>query len=90
VADSWLFAKGPSSVRIMRTGVLAVAVCGPGRIRRFLSFPDDSELVIFLRDTEYALSSAGFRFRGYAADRRRHAERRQMPRATERRSPAPW
>lgn len=90
MADSWLFAKGPSSVRIMRTGALALAVCGPGRVRRFLSFGDDSELVAFLRDTEYALSSAGFRFRGYAADRRTRAERRGGARGVDRRGPAPW
>ena len=90
MADSWLFSKGPSSVRIMRTGSLALAVCGPGRVRRFLNFLNDSELVSFLRDTEYALSSAGFRFKGYAADRRQRAERRDLPRGADRRSPAPW
>ncbi len=88
--DSWLFAKGPSAVRIMRTGALSVAVCGPGRVRRFLSFLSDSELVTFLRDTEYALASAGFRFRGYGADRRQRPERRASPRVGERRSPSPW
>ena len=88
--DSWLFAKGLSSVRIMRTGALSVAVCGPGRVRRFLSFLTDDELVGFLSDTEYALASAGFRLRGYAAERRRTAERRAAVRGTERRSPAPW
>lgn len=77
-------------MRIMRTGALALAVCGPGRIRRFLSFLNNSELVAFLRDSEYALSSAGFRFRGYAADRRQRAERRETSRGIERRSPAPW
>jgi len=45
--------------------------------------------VEFLRDTEYALSTAGFRFRGYAADRRARAERRAAQRGGERRSPAP-
>ena len=90
MADSWLFAKGLSSVRIMRTGSLALAVCGPGRVRRFLSFASDPELVAFVRDTEYALSAAGFRCRGYATDRRQKAERRDMARGAERRSPAPW
>ena len=90
MADSWLFAKGLSSVRIMRTGALSVAVCGPGRVRRFLSFLSDTELVAFLRDTEYALASAGFRFRGYAADRREMIERRTTLRGAERRSPVPW
>jgi hypothetical protein len=89
VADSWLFAKGASSVRILRTGSLAVAVCGPGRVRRFLSFLNDSELVAFLRDTEYALAEAGFRFRGYAAERRQRLERRSVPRGLERRAPEP-
>jgi hypothetical protein len=90
VADSWLFAKGASSVRITRTSALALAVCGPGRVRRFLSFVSDTELVAFLRDTEYALASAGFRFRGYSTDRRKQGERRTASRGGERRSPAPW
>jgi hypothetical protein len=90
VAESWLFSKGPSSVRITRTSSLALAVCGPGRVRRFLNFLSDSELVMFLRDTEYALSSAGFRFKGYAADRRQSADRREETRGIERRGPAPW
>ena len=40
-----------------------------------------------LRDTEFKLASTGFRFRGYAADRRRQAERRRSARRHERRSP---
>ena len=90
VADSWLFAKGASSVRITRTGALALGICGPGRVRRFLSFLSETELVAFLRDTEYALASAGFRFRGYATDRRMQGERRTTWRGGERRGPAPW
>lgn len=85
MADSWLFAKGASSVRILRTASLAVAVCGPGPVRRVLSFLNDSDLVAFLRDTEYALSSAGFRFRGYAVERRQREERRGASRGLERR-----
>ena len=89
MGDSWLFAKGAASVRIMRTGVLALAVCGPGRVRRFLSFLSETELVTFLRDTEYALASTGFRFRGYATERRKQSERRNATRGAERRGPAP-
>ena len=73
----------------MRTGGLSVAVCGPGRVRRFLSFVNDSDMVTFLRDTEHALASAGFRFRGYATDRRQTAERRSVSRGPERRNPGP-
>jgi hypothetical protein len=90
VGDSWLFAKGASSVRIMRTSALSLAVCGPGRVRRFLSFLSETELVAFLRDTEYALASTGFRFRGYATERRRQGDRRTLSRGAERRGPAPW
>jgi hypothetical protein len=90
MADFWLFAKGVSSVRILRTGALSVAVCGPGRVRRFLSFLSEPELTVFLRDTEYALASAGFHARGYAAERRQAVERRATVRGAERRSPAPW
>jgi hypothetical protein len=90
VADSWLFCNGGSSVRITRMGALAVAVCGPGRIRRFLSFLSDTELAVYLRKMEQTLASTGFHFRGFAADRRRRAERRDLPRGPDRRSPAPW
>ena len=90
VGDSWLFAKGASSVRILRTSALSVAVCGPGRVRRFLSFLSEIELVTFLRDTEYSLASTGFRFRGYATERRTQGERRIASRGGERRGPAPW
>ncbi len=89
MADSWLFAKGLSSVRILRTGALSVSICGPGRVRRFLSFLSETELMAFLRDTEYALTSAGFRSRGSVADRRQVTERRVTVRGPERRSPAP-
>ena len=74
----------------MRTGSLTLAVCGPGRMRRFLNFSNPAELATFLRDTQYALGSAGFRLKGYAADRRRRAERREPLRGVDRRSPAPW
>ena len=87
--ESWLFAKGPFSVRIMRTGGLSVAVCGPGPIRRFLSFVSDTDLVAFIRNTEDALAAAGFRFRGYATDRREAAERRSVARGNDRRNPSP-
>ena len=90
MADSWLYAKGPSSVRVTRTGALALTVCGPGRVRRFLTFLNDGELMTFVRDTEYALSATGFRFRGCSTDRRQMPERRDAVRGVERRSPAPW
>ena len=76
-------------MRITRTGGLSVAVCGPGRVRRFLSFVSNSDMVAFIRDTEYALASAGFRFRGYATDRRQKAERRSASRGGDRRAPGP-
>lgn len=85
MADSWLFSKGNSSVRILRTASLAVTVFGPGTVRRFLSFMSDSELVAFLRDTEYALAEAGFRFRGFGTERRHREERRGARRNGDRR-----
>jgi hypothetical protein len=90
VADSWLFAKGCSSVRITRTDTFGLTVCGPGRVRRFLSFTGEADLAAYLRDTEYALVASGFEFRGFAIDRRKRAERRDGPRGLDRRGPAPW
>ena len=73
----------------MRTGGLSVAVCGPGHVRRFLSFVSDADLETFLRDTESSLAAAGFRFRGYAQERRQRAEHRSAARGPERRYPTP-
>ena len=90
MSDSWLFAKGDASVRILRTGTLTFAVCGPGRQREVHSFAEQTRLVEFLRDTEHELAADGFRFKGYAADRRAGRERRATERGMDRRGSAPW
>ena len=83
--DSWLFAKDDATVRILRTDELTFAVSGPGRARRVRSFADPAQLVDFLHGIEQRLVDAGFRFRGYAAERRRGRDRRSAPRGPDRR-----
>jgi hypothetical protein len=85
VPDSWLFAKDDATVRILRTDELTFAVCGPGRARRVRSFTDPAQFVDFLHVVEQRLADAGFRFRGYAAERRRQPDRRRVPRGPDRR-----
>jgi hypothetical protein len=85
VADSWLFAKRDASVRIVRTGTMAVEVCGPGHARERRWFEAETQLVSFLRETDEQLVASGYRPRGYAADRRSGRERRSRPRAGDRR-----
>ena len=85
MADSWLFAKDDESVRILRTDELTFAVSGPGRARRVRSFTDPAQFVDYLHAVEQRLADAGFRFRGYAAERRRGSERRTVPRGPDRR-----
>ena len=88
--DSWLFAKGDASVRILRTGSLTFAVCGPGRQREVHSFAEQTHLVEFLKETEHELTAGGFRLAGYAADRRSGLDRRASGRGQDRRGTAPW
>jgi hypothetical protein len=87
VSDSWLFATDEASVRIVRTDTLRCAVCGPGRESKALSFGDGAELAAFLRDTEEHLAAAGYRLKGFQADRRHGRERRTAQRGTDRRQP---
>lgn len=87
VADFWLFAKPDSAVCIVRTGSMAIDVCGPGRARESHSFTADTELVSFLRRTDEQMVASGYRPRGYAADRRSRPDRRERPRPGDRRTP---
>jgi hypothetical protein len=86
MSDSWLFASDRASVRIVRTATLSCAVCGPGTKSRSLSFDSGTQLAAFLRDIEEQLAGAGYRFKGFQADRRQSRERRTTPRGRERRN----
>jgi hypothetical protein len=81
VSDSWLFAKPDSAVFVVRTGLMAVDVYGPGPARESRSFTAETDLVSFLRETDAALVASGYRPRGYGADRRSRDERRDRARA---------
>jgi len=73
-------------VLIVRTGAMALEVCGPGHSRERYSFAAETQLVSFLRDTDDRLVSAGYRPRGYATERRNGDERRDRPRSRDRRA----
>ena len=87
-SDSWLFATDQASVRIVRTATLSCAICGPGPVSRSYSFANGAALAAFLRQTEEHLAGAGYRFKGFQADRRLGRERRTAPRGGDRRTAA--
>ena len=73
MADSWLFVKGDTSVRILRTGPMTFDVLGPGTSRKRHAFSMDDQLVSFLQQTGQDLTAFGYRPRGYGFDRRSRA-----------------
>jgi hypothetical protein len=85
MSDSWLFATDQASVRIVRTATLSCAIWGPGPVSRSVSFDNGTALAAFLRDTEEHLAEAGYRLKGFQADRRQGRERRMAPRGADRR-----
>lgn len=70
VRDSWLFERGDSSVRIVRTGTLDLEVLGPGEHRERHAFAADEQIVSFLHRTGEELAASGYRPRGYGIERR--------------------
>ena len=70
MSDTWLYEKGDSAVRIVRTGTLVFEVFGPGEYREHHAFEDDTQLATFMERTEQQLTEMGFQPRGYNADRR--------------------
>ena len=70
---------------VVRTGSMAVEVCGPGPAREAHAFAAETDLVSFLRETDERLVASGYRPRGYAAERRRRPDRREPKRAGDRR-----
>ena len=70
MADSWLFEKGGSSVRIVRTGALDFEVLGPGEQRERHAFAAHEQIASFLHQTGDELTASGYRPRGYGIERR--------------------
>ena len=82
MADSWLFIKGGTSVRILRTGPMSFEVLGPGTARKRHAFSVDDQLVSFLHQTGQQLTDFGYRPRGYGFERRSKA---RVPAGSDRR-----
>lgn len=85
--DSWLWEKGNSTVRIVRTGTMDFEVLGPGERCAHYTFADQKQIVSFLNTTAEELTAAGYRPRGYGFERRaveqppRGSNRRRSPSA---------
>ena len=80
--SSWLFVRGPESVRIIRASSGALIVSGPGHSQARRTFQDEPAMQAYCVDLAERLSAAGWLLWGEDHDRRRGTERRTMPRAT--------
>jgi hypothetical protein len=85
---SWLYTRGDDSVFIIELAPLQLGVCGPGLERQVCAFRDGDELFAFNQQQTNALVAAGFRFQGFAVDRRNGTDRRRVTRTPrDRRAP---
>ena len=80
--SSWLFVKGPESIRIIRASSGALIVSGPGHSHERRTFQDEPAMQAHQVELAERLSAAGWLLWGEDHDRRRGIERRTMPRAT--------
>jgi DNA-binding response OmpR family regulator len=85
--DSWLFVGADAAVMILRQAERELKICGPGRRRRVRQFASEVDLLRFQVRLEERLAGKGFVLEGFCADRRRGGDRREAPRAEERRVP---
>jgi hypothetical protein len=83
--DSWLYLRDRHSVRILSVGANELAIYGPGHRRSVIAFANDSERNAFRQQSAAALLAAGYVLRGFRVERRRGADRRVVPRASDER-----
>ena len=79
---SWLFVRGPESIRVLRPHDHAIIVLGPGAERDVHEFRNEAEIQTFQVSVAEKLSAAGWMLLGENVDRRREAERRASGRGT--------
>jgi len=85
VLDSWLFARGDESVRIVRRGDFELSVCGPGSKRGVCRFGSELEVSTYQAGYEQLLVNTGFTFEAFRKDRRGRGDRRLEVSGPERR-----
>ena len=85
---SWLFTRDSDSIRVERISLLRrglrLIVSGPGSARNMQEFDDESECTSHQSMFERRLRALGFHLESFS-DRRRHGDRRSVPRGPERR-----
>jgi hypothetical protein len=84
-AASWLFVRGPESVRIVRQTATILNISGPGRARSERRFDGEAEVQAYQVRLAEEFSAAGFILIGENHERRSGRERRSMPRGIDRR-----
>jgi hypothetical protein len=79
---SWLFVRGPESIRIVRPRGFALIVKGPGHAQQRSDFRDEDELQQFQVSIAERLSEQGWILLGADVDRRAGGDRRAALRGT--------
>jgi hypothetical protein len=88
VRDAWLFTRGHQSIRIVRAvagACLLLSVHGPGSNIDTRTFDDVISCMRYQADIERHLVTDGFSLERFLSDRRNGADRRSVPRQTDRR-----
>jgi hypothetical protein len=85
-AASWLFVKGPESIRVVRQTGTVLNISGPGRARSEHRFDGEAEVQAYQVRLAEEFSAAGFILIGENHERRSGRERRSMPRGIDRRA----
>lgn len=85
---SWLFVRGPESIRVVRPAAMVLNINGPGRARSERKFDGEAEVQAYQMKLAEEFSAAGFVLVGENHDRRSGTERRSMPRGIDRRAEA--
>ncbi len=85
---SWLFVRGPESIRVVRPAATVLNINGPGRARAERTFDGEAEVQAYQMKLAEEFSAAGFVLVGENRDRRNGHERRAVSRGVDRRSQA--
>ncbi len=83
---SWLFVRGPESIRIVRPAPTILNINGPGRARDERRFEREDDVQEYQVRLAEEFSAAGFVLIGENHERRSGRERRKVARGADRRT----
>lgn len=86
--SSWLFVRGPESIRVVRPTATVLNINGPGRSRAERTFDGEADVQAYQVHLAEEFSAAGFILIGENHERRSGRERRTLTRGVDRRAEA--